>query len=266
MPRKAQRRAFRIVLHAVHGFGKTTIGAYAPKPFMLMGNGETGYDVLLAAGRVPAVPGARVEKFADALNVLDMLAAGRGDIETVVIDSASTFEDMLMSEVCTKHFDGDPGPNGFQSYGKGYGIVSTEWMKLIARLDRLAELGCNVLVLAHTATTSFKNPMGADYKRYTIDLYDSEKASTQAPLNQFADAVLFGNFLSVVEVGKGEQRKNIAEQKGKGIGDTVRMIYAERRDAYDAKNRYGMTPSFELPDDPSQAWARVWQEIVGKDA
>ena len=49
--------------------------------------------------------------------------------------------------------------------------------------------------------------------------------------------------------------------KVKGIGGTDRVLYAERRDAFDAKNRYGMPPEVDVPDDPAQIWTTIWDQI-----
>lgn len=261
-PMQASPQPLKILFYAVEGFGKTSMGAHTNKPFMLMGQAETGYSDLLAAGRVPAVPGLRVDTFKQALDTLDSLAKDHGDRQTLVVDSLTTFEDMVMDEVCREHFSGDWGPQGFQSYGKGYAMVSTEWMKLLARLDKVAQSGLDVVMLAHTAIKTFDNPTGASFKRYSVDLYDSEKASTLQATKAFATDILFGNFLTIVEVGKAEAKKNIADQKGKGIGDTVRMLYTERRDTWDAKNRRGMPPEIELVNDPTQTWAQVWEAIT----
>lgn len=257
---------YRIMLYAVEGFGKTTFGAFCPKPFIVMAGSETGYDVLHDHGLVPSIPGARVSTFSELLATLDSLSTDRGDVETVVIDSLSTAESMLMDEVCEKHFGGDWGPQGFQSYGKGYGTTETEWLKFIARLDRLWQRGCNVVMLAHTAVRSFTNPEGADYKRYTPDLYDSERASVLRTTTQFADAVLFGNFLTVVDVSKEQKNKNVAEQRGKGTAGTTRVVRTERRDAWDAKNRYGMPDTIDIPNDPTQMAAAIWSHIKKEQA
>lgn len=256
----------RILLYAVEGWGKTTFGAYCPKPFIIMAGSETGYDVLSAGGLVPEIPGARVSTFPELLETLDALANINGEIETVILDSLSTAEQMLMEEVCSKHFGGDWGPQGFQSYGKGYGITETEWSKLIGRLDRLWQRGLNVVMLSHTAVRGFMNPEGADYKRYTPDLYDSERASVLRTTTQFADAVLFGAFVTVVDVAKEQKNKNVAEQRGKGVAGTTRVIRTERRDAYDAKNRYGLPETIDIPNDPSQVAATVWSLIKKENA
>ena len=65
----------RLVIHAVEGFGKTTIGAYSPDPFILMS--ETGYDTLLASELAPSVPAEEVTSWTDLLRWLSDLAARR---------------------------------------------------------------------------------------------------------------------------------------------------------------------------------------------
>ncbi len=40
------------------------------------------------------------------------------------------------------------------------------------------------------------------------------------------------------------------------------MLYTERRDAFDAKNRYGMPEELAIPADPTAAWTIVSQYLV----
>src|SRR3990167_7188275 len=51
-----QRTGQRVVLVAIEGWGKTTIGAHAPDPVMVMAPGEGGYLTLLGRGLVPECP------------------------------------------------------------------------------------------------------------------------------------------------------------------------------------------------------------------
>src|SRR5262249_3104824 len=46
----------RCVLHGVEGIGKTSFGACAPKPIVLMTRGETGLITLLDSGQLPPTP------------------------------------------------------------------------------------------------------------------------------------------------------------------------------------------------------------------
>lgn len=156
--------------------------------------------------------------------------------------------------ICRRDFNGDWGEKGFASYQRGPDVAVSEWLKLLAILDRLHDSGKIVLILSHCKIKTFKNPLGADYDRYVSDVHDKTWSVTA----KWADCVLFGNFYSVVESA---ERKPEALRRGKGIGGTERVIYTERRDAFDAKNRYGMPEVIDIPHDPSVVWETIYSNI-----
>lgn len=261
-PRKPVRKADIILLYAVDGWGKTSIGAHSLDPVIIMA--ETGYEKLLDRGLVPSVPAIQVDSWLRLLDVLDQLAQDKHDRKTVVIDSTSAIERMATEHVITTEFNGDRGNKGFQDFGRGYGSLANHWVKFLQRITRLRDLGIDVMLLAHANAESFKNPEGADFRRYVPAMHHGDKSSVREPTKQIADAVLFGNFDAVVEVTKRDAEKsNIAEQKGKGIGLAQRIVHAQRRDAADAKNRHGIPPSYYLSDTPEQAAAEFWSYFKG---
>jgi hypothetical protein len=246
----------RIVVNGVEGFGKTSLGAFANNPVMLMARGETGYKTLLGAGRVPAVPAVQIETWPETLAVVDGLRESPADeIGLVILDAMGGFERLCHEHVCNTDFSGVWGEKGFGSFQKGFDLSVNEWVKLLAALDRVRnDTGAAVLLLSHAQVKPFKNPLGPDYDRYVADCH----AKTWAATARWADAVLFGNFVTVVEEKKGK--------RAKGIGGTDRAIYTERRDGYDAKNRYGMPETMDLPNDPAQMWPVVWSAIKGEQS
>ena len=90
-----------------------------------------------------------------------------------------------------------------------------------------------------------------NFDRYVCDVHPKTWAATC----KWADAVLFGNFLTVVD-------KAAHTGKGKGVGGTDRVIYTARRDAFDAKNRFGMPAELWLSDDPTESWGILWNSIA----
>lgn len=249
-PRKPKPVCPRIIFTAVEGFGKTTLGAYAPNPVILMAREETGYDTLLSSNRVPAVPAVAVPDWENLLGTLDALIAKPADRQWVVLDALGGFERLCHEAVCRRDFKNDWSDAGFLSYNKGYEVSVSEWIKMLQRLDQLNAKGLGILVLGHSKIKPFKNPTGADFDRYVADCHDK----TWGASAKWADAVLFGNFLTIIDKEK--------KGKGKGIGGTDRMLYTERRDAWDAKNRFGMDPEIQLTDDPAAMWAQVWSQIT----
>lgn len=240
----------RIVLSAVEGWGKTSCGAYAPGAAIITARGETGYQTLLGARRVPAIPAVHVESWAKLLAFVDQQL----EAKLLVIDSIGPIERLCQEHVCQRDFGGDWGEHGFASYGKGYELSAGEWLKLLVRLDGLREAcGVTILLLSHIQIKAFKNPLGPDYDRYTVDCHHKIWAAT----HRWVDAVLFGNFETILDEKKG--------QRPKGIGGTDRLLFTERRDAWDAKNRYGMPEFLAIPPDPAATWGIIRDAIKPKE-
>lgn len=244
----------RIILNAVEGFGKTSCAAYAPDAAILMATGETGYLTLLDANRVPDVPRAIIESWPALLSIVDSFVESP-PCKNLSLDAMGGFERLCHECVCNRDFSGEWGERGFASYQKGYDLAVTDWLQLLNRLDLLRKKGVNIMFLSHAKTITYKNPLGADYDKIIADVHHKTWAVTQ----KWADAVLFGNFFTVVETDK--SRKAEVLKKGKGIGGTERVIYTERRDAFDAKNRYGMPEVIDIPADPTQIWATINQHL-----
>lgn len=250
-----------IVLNAVEGWGKTTAGCYAAKPLILMARGETGYLTLRKSGRVPDVDTvtngdgepSTLNEWQEVMDVVDSLAGD--DHETYVFDALSGFERLCHEHVCRTQFGGDWGEKGFASFQKGYDISVGEWCKLLAKLEQIKGQGKTILMLSHSKVRPFRNPLGADYDKFVADCHDKTWSVTA----KWADAVLFGTYLSYVDTARSSG--NIAKDKGKGIGGTERVLYTESRDAFVAKNRYGMDESINIAGDPAEVWNTIWAQL-----
>lgn len=255
----AQFQPPRVVLNAVEGWGKTTAAAYADRPAIVMVAGETGYTTLLGSGSVPAVPTATVATWPELLALIDTLIGADQGIGTLALDALGGVERLCHQHVCDRDFGGDWGERGFASYQKGYDLSVNEWLRLLASLDRLrAARGSTILLLSHCKVSTFKNPVGPDYDRWVSDVH----AKTWAATAKWSDCVLFGNFYTVVEGGNTGGPTGKGARKGKGVGGTERVIYTVRRDAWDAKNRYGMQEVIDMPNEPASVWNTIWQHIT----
>jgi len=248
------RRDARVVIAGVEGVGKTSIPVFGPNAAIIMAKGETGYMTLLQANRAPSVDATLVNTWDDLFLVLDgLIAMQELPYNTLGLDARGGFEQLCHQHVCSNEFDGDWGEKGFTSFQRGYKVAQPEWLKFLAKLDAINAKGCAIFMLAHTVIKPFRNPLGADYDRIAVDAHEK----TWGPTHKWADAVLFYTFVTVVE--KLDRNKT----KGKAIGGTDRVIYTERRDAWDAKNRYGMPESLDIPDDPSQTYNVIMNAIKG---
>lgn len=241
----------RSIVNAVEGWGKTSLVAYAPKPAILMARGETGYPTLLKAGLVPSLPAVELVTWADTLDQLDYMIANPDGIETLALDALGGFERLCHEHVCNRDFGGEWGDKGFQAYMRGYDVSISEWLLMLQRLDRLRNKGVQIIILSHAKSKTFKNPLGADFDRYSADCHDKTWAAT----TKWADNIFFGTFTTVVVDGKGAiATSDAVKGRKKGIGGDERIVYTQRRDGYDAKNRHGMEPEISMPNIASEMW------------
>jgi len=218
-----------------------------------MARDETGYETLLGAGLVPNVPCARVDTWDQLLAMLFEWDAT--SYKTLVLDALGGFERLCHEHVCKREFNGDWGEKGFTAYQRGYEVSLTDWLALLKAVDRLRDKGVTTLLLSHCKVETFKNPTGADYDHYVAECHHKTWALTK----RWADAILFGTFFTIVETDRGSKPETL--RKGKGIGGTERVIYTQHRDGYDAKNRYNMPESIDIPNDPSSIWKTIWTTI-----
>jgi hypothetical protein len=238
----------RLMLMAVEGWGKTTFGAYAPEPAIIMAGSETGYLTLLAAGRVPAVEAVMVENWQECFTVTAELAKNK---KTIVLDTIDGFERLCHEYICQRDFNGEWGERGFAAYQRGPRIAGNEWARWILHLEtlRIAH-NVSIIVLSHVSVKIFSNPMGENFDRYeaTIDKWIWEET------RKWVDAILFGTFLT---------RTIKSGLKAKGVGGADRIVYTERRDAFYAKNRYGMPETILLPPAPEKSYETIAQYLKG---
>lgn len=236
----------RMVLVGVEGVGKTSLIANYPGASIIQCARETGYDTLVGQGRVPHIPSAHCETWEELTATVTKVAENPPKL--LGLDTVGGAERMCHEHVCRRDFGGDWSDKGFASFAKGYDVSIGEWLKFLALLDRVHNSGCAVVLLGHMKIKPFRNPEGPDYDRYVCDIHEKTWSAT----NRWADTSLFMKFETV-----------ISENKGKvlGKGTDQRMCYTTRTDARDAKNRYGMPPEIEIPNDPTQAYTAIWQYI-----
>lgn len=240
----------RYILHAVEGWGKTSFAAQTPRPIFLMVR-DTGLETLIENGQIGETPHfPPIETWDDLLAALETLRTEQHEFRTIVIDVLNGAERLCHEHVCQRDFNSDWSDKGFEGYKRGYEVALADWRGMLAALDRLrAERKMAVMALCHTKVETFKNPTGPDYDRFQGALYKSTVALT----NQWADAVLFGNF--EVSVGSVQENKKTGITRGKGMGGKTRVMYCSQDASMVAKNRLGLPDEIEMGDSPQQGWA-----------
>ena len=218
----------RIVLFGPDGIGKSTTASEAPKPIFL---GSEDGTARLDVSRFP-----EPSSWEDILGAVDVLLNESHDYETFVLDTIDWAEPLCWDYVCQRD-----GKANIEDYGyhKGYITAVDQWRVFLHKLDTLRKTrNMRIILLGHSVIKLFKNPQGDDYDRYEMKL--EKKAA--AIVREWADCVLFANYETFTREAGG---------RTKGIDNGARVLYTERRAAYDAKNRQG------LPGRMPLSWAEL---------
>lgn len=221
-------RPMRVLLFGVEGIGKSTFGSGAPKPVFLGaedGTAQLDVDRLL--------PPERRLDWQDMKDFCGLLANEPHKWQTLVVDTLDWCEPLIWDHICKR--DGMASIESY-GYGKGYSAALDEWRVFLELLE-LARLkrGMHVVLLAHSWIKKFANPQGEDFDRYEMKL--NVKAS--GLLKEWSDCVLFADYETFAK--KDEKTKRV-----RGFDTGARMMYTQRRAAFDAKNRYDLPEALPL--------------------
>lgn len=228
-----EKRPHRVVLYGPEGIGKSTFGAGAPKPiFLPVEEGTAHLDV----ARFP-----KPETWRDVLEAVRTLATETHEYQTLVIDTLDAVEPLIWRHMIDRDKYADSkGKVKLRDiedygYGKGYNKALDDWRVLLRELQNLTAKGMHLVLLAHSQVKAFKNPAGDDYDRYELKL----NAKASGLLKEWADSVLFANYETYAK--KDDRTKRV-----RGIDTGARLIFTERRAAYDAKHRGNLPESLPL--------------------
>ena len=222
--------AQKVILYAPEGWGKSTAASKMPDTVFIDAEGSTK---MLDVARIEA-------DYSDWNNILKAVdyinEESPGACKTLVIDTIDWVEQACINRLNEKHHTDNVLT---LDYGKGSQFVHAEFGKLLIRLDKLIEKGVNVVLLAHALMRKQELPeeMGA-FDRWELKLQSKQ---VKAQLKEWADAVLFGNYKTIVV--KDTKTKSNKAQGGK------RVIYTTHAATWDAKNRHDMPEVMDLDYD-----------------
>ena len=229
-------RPQKVVIYGPEGVGKTTLAAQFPSPLFIDTESSSDY---LDVPRLP--PPTSWQMLLDEVAWIRDYPAECGG--TLVLDTADWAQKLAIDDVYSSM-----GYNSIEDagYGKGYTYVTERFGRLLNLLSEVCENGINVVVTAHAIISKFEQPdeMGA-YDRWGLKLIDGKKASVAAMLKEWADAVLFANYKTIVITTSKDGKV------GKAQGGKNRMLYCSHAATWDAKNRWG------LADEVPMEWAQI---------
>ncbi len=223
----------RIVLHGVHGVGKSTWAAGAPTPIFLQT--EDG----LGGIEVPKFPVATT--LDQVWEYMGLLITEPHEYKTFVLDTVDWMEALVWAQVCT-----DANVKNIEDlgYGKGYIQAMRHWERFFVGLEKIRARGMAPVILSHNEIKTYAPPDGEPYDRYQIKLH--RHAATK--LEEWADIVLFANFVIFTSKDKKSNRTQ-------AVGSGERIIHTTSRPAWRAKTRYA------LPDTLPMEFSILFEEI-----
>lgn len=229
-------RPVRVLLYGTEKVGKSTWAAHAPDPvFLCAEDGTANLDV----ARMP-----EPKTFGDVVDSIAELTTEPHDFRTLVIDTVDWLEPLIFAKVLE---DAGKTGQGIESigYGKGYNAAVDQWRLFLSRLDDLrAARKMHIVLLGHAWVKTFNNPQGDNFDKFTLKMND--KAA--GVIKEWVDAVLFTNYEVLTH-------KADKLSKAKGVGDGARIVHTQKRDAFDAGNRYN------LPETIPLAWDEFWNGV-----
>jgi AAA domain len=236
---KANPKPPIVLIHGLHGLGKTSFGASAPDPVAILT--EDGVGKL----DMPHFPKATC--YQDVMDAIAALYNEEHPHKTLVFDSIDHLEPMVWAEACARNSWSSIEQPG---YGKGYIEADAVWSEFFDAMAALRDdKGMIIYMIAHTVIVRYESPETEPYDRFTIKLHKRASALAQ----EKADIVFFLN--QRASVG---ERKDKKSQRASGHGP--RTLYSERRPAFEAKNRFDLPP--EIPLGSKETMGENWDNIL----
>lgn len=243
----------RIVLYGTGGIGKTTAAQYLPAPYFI--------DIERSSKRINVAratftDGSGIRRapqtFDELRGVLASIEVSPPEwMRSVVVDSATVAEQLAVEHVVEKRrTEKGNYVQGIEDFGwgKGWSHVYDYMNALLADLDRIADKGYNVCLIAHDVSREVPNPYGEDFLRWEPQLHSGDKRGRfdiRSAVKNWADHLVYLAY----DVH--------ATKDGKGQGSGTRRFYTQELPTHMAKSR---TEPFDMEfsrADPAALWGRL---------
>lgn len=221
-----------LVIYGTDGVGKTSFACGAGAASACVVGTETSAKKY----GVPMDSIFRVRSHRDLIDTVSDLRASGGHVyKTLIIDALDGIEKLCEDEVCKNE-----GTLSVEEvpYGKGVPAAHALFIRFINVCEAIREeFKLNVIFIAHSHVKAMNDPQQpAAYDRHQLKLREKNAAYVR----EIVDTVLFATFETFVKTNKD------TDKKGRGIGGEARVMFTERRAAFDAKNRDGLPFKMEL--------------------
>jgi len=178
----------------------------------------------------------------------DLIAHPGHGQQALAIDTADALEALIHQHLCTTHKVSSIEKVG-GGFGKGYRAAVEELRRFLSKLDLVRAQGVAIILIAHSVTSTFKNPEGPDYDRFQLKVNDTKSASFAGQLKEWCEIVGFIHFEG------GAKKLDEDDKRARGWSSNRRMVQLERAAAWDAKCRLTVPMEMKFELDPVHPWA-----------
>ncbi len=212
-----------MMLHGCEGVGKSTFAANSEKPIFIGGEENDELEVDRFSD---------IKKYQDVLDALKLLLNEDHDYKTVVIDTIDSVEELLHGEISGN----DLMATACGGFGKSFEKAKDKLIELRdCYLKPLRDKGIQIILLAHSSKVKFEDPMS----NLTYDTYEIKLHRKARPIFfEWCSAICFANFKTITTDGDGKKKYV--------VGNNKRVLYTEKRPAFEAKNRFCLPPIMPL--------------------
>lgn len=236
---KAREKAVKpvMIVHGLHGLGKTQLASEAPNPIFIQtedGAGELSLNTLKDGV---------FESYDEVMAGLRYLFKNPDSFDTLVLDSLDHLDPLVLEHTLTRL---NLNALNEGSYGSAYQAFEDDWRKLINACIKLCTTHDKGFVgIAHSVIKTVNDPTTEQYDAYELKL--SKKA--KALWLEHANMIMFMNNPVVVD-----------KKSGRAKGGTSVAGFVRPSAAYEAKTRYQKMPSM-IPLPMGKSWDAVSQYI-----
>jgi len=254
-------RGEKIILYGQSGMGKTTLATLAPKPVFVAT--DDGVDEIVHPVTGEPLARYKADTFQDVRNILNQPALFKG-FETIVLDTATECQNYGVTHVLENVTKDGQYMKNLEAFGYSKGYVHlSDHMNLVRHdLQKLCDLGFNVIVICQQAPVKRSEAGVEDYLKDAPKLVFRPGVGATAAL----DFVEWAGHC--FRVGYGDLR--VKGKRVQSSGDRVVFVHPEVH--FEAKSRTipGSFPVVSFDDKADDSiWRfvfdQVWKDMQAED-